>query len=192
MVKQEPKVVWGEGTPWRTQAEFYTYLRGCLRRAWIRHPNKIKRINALRYQVDRLDKDGNVMRDKKTGKPKKIWNCKCELCGHTGGMKDFQVDHIHAAGALTCYEDLPGFALRLLYVNEEDLRVVCKKCNSILAYADKHNLSFVEASAEKEASEICRTKKDKQWLEKRGVKPESTIIKRRKQIVKILLDLAQQ
>ena len=94
MANKEPKVVWGEGTPWKSQSEFYTYIRGCLRRAWIRHPNKIKRINAVRFQVDRLDKDGKVMRDKKTGKPKKIWNCKCELCGHTGGMKDFQVDHI--------------------------------------------------------------------------------------------------
>lgn len=188
----EPKVVWGTGTPWRTKAEFYTYLRGCLRKAWVRHPNKIKKINSVRFKVDRLDKDGKVMLDKKTGQPKKVWNCRCELCGHTGGMKDFQVDHIHPAGALSCYEDLPNFALRLLYVNEEDLRVVCKQCNSILAYADKHDMTFEQAKVEKAAIEICKSKKDKAWLISRGVTPESTIIKRRKQIVDILLDQEQQ
>lgn len=185
--KIEPKVVWGEGTPWRSQAEFYTYLRGCLRRAWVRHPNKIKKIHAVRFQADRLDKNGEVMLDKKTGKPKKVWHCSCELCGHKGKMSEFQVDHILAAGALTCYDDLPSFALRLLYVNEDDLRVVCKKCNSILAYADKQGVTFEEAAAEKEAIEICRTKKDKAWLTKKGITPASTIAKRRKQIVDYLL-----
>ena len=183
----EPKIMWGEGTPWKTQAEFYTYLRGCFRKAWMRHPNKIKVINARRFKVDRVDKDGNVMIDKKTGKPKQVWNCECEICGHRGGMKDFQVDHIHAAKQLQCFEDIPLFVFRLIYVKEEDLRMVCKLCNSILAYADKQGLSFEEAKAEKEAIALCRAKKDKAWLKKRKIEPESTVAKRRKQIVKILL-----
>ncbi|BDU13228.1 hypothetical protein [Escherichia phage phiWec190] len=187
MSSKEPKVMWGEGTPWKTQSEFYTYLRGCLRQAWMRHPNKIKVLQAKRYKVDRLDKDGNVMLDKKTGKPKQVWNCKCELCGHTGGMKDFQVDHIHAAKALQCFQDIPDFVLRLIYVKEEDLRMVCKLCNSILAYADKQGISFEAAAVEKEAIAICQAKKDKKWLESKGVTPESTAAKRRKQIVQILL-----
>lgn len=186
-MNKEPKIMWGEGTPWKTQAEFYTYIRGCLRKAWMRHPNKIRKINAVRFKVDRLDKDGNVMLDKKTGKPKQIWNCTCDICGHTGKMADFQVDHIHPAKALTCYEDLPGFVLRLLYVKEEDLRILCKQCNAIHAYADKHGISFEEARIEKEAIALCSAKKDKAWLTKRGVIPASTIIKRRKQIVEILL-----
>ncbi|BDU12964.1 hypothetical protein [Escherichia phage phiWec187] len=188
MENKEPKVIWGDGTPWKTQAAFYTYLRGCLRKAWVRHPNKIKKIQSVRFKADRLDKDGNVVLDKKTGKPKQVWNCKCELCGYTGGMKDFQVDHINAAGTLTCYEDIPSFVLRLLYVTEDDLRVVCKQCNAILAYADKHDMTFREAKAEKEAIALCQSKKDKNWLTKRGISPESTVSKRRKQIVKILLD----
>ncbi|CAM6592264.1 HNH endonuclease [Escherichia coli] len=179
--------MWGEGTPWKTQAEFYTYLRGCFRKAWMRHPNKIKVINARRFKVDRVDKDGNVMIDKKTGKPKQVWNCECEICGHKGGMKDFQVDHIHAAKQLQCFEDIPLFVFRLIYVKEEDLRMVCKLCNSILAYADKQGISFEEAKAEKEAIALCRAKKDKAWLKKRKIEPESTVAKRRKQIVKILL-----
>ena len=44
-----------------------------------------------------------------------------------------------------------------------------------------------EAKAEKEAIALCRAKKDKAWLKKRKIEPESTVAKRRKQIVKILL-----
>lgn len=187
MENKEPKVVWGEGTPWKTKAQFYTYLRGCLRRAWMHHPNKISKLTALRFKGDRLDKNGQVVLDKKTGKPKKVWYCSCELCGYTGKMADFQVDHIHAAGTLANFEDIPNFVLKLIFVNEDDLRVVCKQCNSILAYADKWDMSFREAKIEKEAIAICQSKKDKAWLTKRGVIPASTIIKRRKQIVEILL-----
>lgn len=191
-MNKEPKIMWGEGTPWKTQAEFYTYIRGCLRQAWMRHPNKIKVLQAHRFKADRLDKNGEVVIDKKTGKPKQVWNCRCQICGHTGGMKDFQVDHIHPARALQCFDDIPEFVLRLIYVKEEDLRMVCKLCNSILAYADKQGVSFEEAKAEKEAIEICRTKKDKAWLTKRGIVPESTIAKRRKQIVSALLTLPER
>ena len=102
-------------------------------------------------------------------------------------MKDFQVDHIHAAKQLQCFDDIPLFVFRLIYVKEEDLRMVCKLCNSILAYADKQGISFEEAKAEKEAIALCRAKKDKAWLKKRKIEPESTVAKRRKQIVKILL-----
>lgn len=179
--------MWGEGTPWKSQAEFYTYLRGCLRQAWMRHPNKIKLLNAKRYKADRLDKDGKVMLDKKTGLPKQVWHCSCEVCGYTGGMKDFQVDHIHAAKNLQCFDDIPMFVLRLIYVNVEDLRMVCKSCNSILAYADKQGISFEQAKVEKEAIAICKDKQDKKWLTKRGIEPASTVAKRREQIVKILL-----
>lgn len=192
MTDNEPKVVWGEGTPWKTKAQFYTYLRGCFRRAWMHHPNKIIKINARRFKGDRLDKQGNLVLDKKTGKPKQVWYCSCELCGHTGKMSDFQVDHIHAARSLQCFDDIPEFVLRLIFVNEEDLRIVCKQCNAILAYADKHDMTFDEARIEKEAIAICQSKKDKAWLTKKGVEPASTISKRRKQIVEILLTEAKK
>lgn len=192
MENKEPKIVWGEGTPWKTQAEFYTYLRGCLRKAWVRHPNKIKRINALRFKAPRLDKNGAPMLDKKTGKPKMVWNCTCEMCGHKGGMKDFQVDHIIPAGALQGYDDILGFIQRLIFVNEEDLRILCKECNVTLAYADKNGVSFEEAKAIKQAIAICKSKKDKDWLTARGVEPGSTIAKRREQIEQILLTELKQ
>lgn len=186
MIDNEPKVLWGEGTPWKTKAAFYVYLRGCLRKAWMRHPNKIRAINASRYKAPKLDKDGNPVLDAK-GNEKLVWKCTCGLCGYEGPIKEFQVDHIEAAGKLNCFEDIPGFVARLLFVLPEDLRNICKTCNSILSYCDRTGLSFEEAKAEKEAIALAKSKKDKKWLQDHGVKPESSISKRREQIVKILL-----
>lgn len=178
--------MWGDGTPWKTKAAFYSYLRGGLRKVWMRHPCKISKITSCRFQVDRYDKNGKIMLDKK-GNPRKIWNCKCEICSHQGVMSDFHVDHIIAAGSLMGYENLLDFTYRLLYVTEKDLRVICKECNYILAYADKNGVTFEEAKAEKTAISLVGSNKDKEWLKDRGISPESSKQKRRKQIVEFLL-----
>lgn len=191
-VSTEPKVMWGDGTPWKTKSQFYTYIRGCLRRAWMRHPCKINKIIKVRFKADRVDKHGNLVLDKKTGKPKQVWNCECEICGYKGPSSSFHVDHINPTGTLTCFEDLPGFVERLLYVTEDDLRLTCKECNYTLAYADKQGVTFEEAKAEKKAISLVQSGEDKVWLISKGLTPESTKIKRRKQIVDFLLDQKDQ
>lgn len=85
------------------------------------------------------------------------------------------------------YENLLDFTYRLLYVTEKDLRVICKECNYILAYADKNGVTFEEAKAEKTAISLVGSNKDKEWLKERGLSPESSKQKRRKQIVEFLL-----
>lgn len=173
----EPNKVWGEGTPWRTKSEFYVWLRGLLRRGWTKHPLKIQKIVENRFKVDKKFKNGKVTQ---------VWNCSCEICGVKGPQKDFQVDHIIPAGSLTCYDDVLGFLTRLLYVKPEDLRILCKQCNSTLAYADKQGVSFEEAAINKEAIRIMAQKKDKEWLTSKGRTPASNAKSRREQIIEVL------
>lgn len=97
-----------------------------------------------------------------------------------------QVDHKNPAGQLNKTEDIQGFVERLLYVTEEDLRLVCKDCNSALAYADKHGVSFKDAQIEKLAIDLVKKKMDKAWLKAKGVTPQSSAEKRRIQIVELL------
>lgn len=102
-------------------------------------------------------------------------------------MSHCQVDHIKPAGSLQKTEDIQGFVERLLYVSEDDLRLVCKECNSALALADKQGISIEKALATKAAIELCKTKKDKSWLEERDIKPASNEKLRRQQIVDSIL-----
>ena len=173
----EPKEVWGPGTPWRTKSEFYVWLRGLLRRGWSKHPLRVEKIKASRFKVDKLFKNG---------KTTQVWHCKCEMCGVTGPQRDFEVDHIIPAGSLRGYGDILGFLERLLYINDKDLRIVCKECNRVLAYSDKQGVSFEEAKVIKEAIRLVGAKKDKQWLQERGITPASNSVARRKQIIEEL------
>lgn len=101
-------------------------------------------------------------------------------------MKEGQVDHVVPAGSLQRKGDIQGFVERLLFITKDDLRLVCKNCNSTLAYAEKQGISFEEAMAVKKAIDIVKQKKDKQFLEERGIIPASTQAKRREQIEQIL------
>lgn len=138
----EPKKVWGEGTPWRTKAEFYVWLRGLLRRGWTKHPLRVSKITSNRFKADKHFKNGKTMQ---------VWHCKCEICGVTGPQKDFEVDHIDPAGSLRGYEDIPGFITRLLFIGDDDLRICCKTCNSTLAYIqmNEHKMPIEECLANK-------------------------------------------
>lgn len=140
------KKIWGEGTPWKTQAAFWTWVRGCLRRsAWNRHPVKLALLKEKRYKAP-LGKGG-----------KEVWACRCAICGEEKRQAECQVDHIIPAGSLKSVEDITPFVTKLLFVLPEDIRVVCKWCNSVHAYADRYGVTFEEAKKRKQ--EIKKRKK---------------------------------
>ena len=134
--KKEP---WGEGTPWKNSTAFFTYLRGCLRRAWSSNPVKHNLIKKHREQIPNPNP---------RGKKDTVWGFTCVMCNDKFPLSMCNVDHIVPAGSLQKTEDIQGFVERLLYVTEQDLRLVCKKCNNTLALAERLNISFEEAKLE--------------------------------------------
>lgn len=171
------KEPWGLGTPWKNSVAFFTYLRGCLRKAWSTNPIKHNLIKKKRKQI----KNPNP-----NGKKETVFGFTCEMCNTDHVIANGQVDHKVAAGSLRKTEDIQGFVERLLYVTEDDLRLICKGCNSALAYADKQGISYEEAVREKKLIEICKTKKDTQFLKDRGIQPASNATKRKQQVREVL------
>lgn len=168
---------WGFGTPWKNSVAFFTYLRGCLRKAWSTNPIKHNLIKKKRKQI----KNPNP-----NGKKETVFGFTCEMCNIDHVIANGQVDHKVAAGSLRKTEDIQGFVERLLYVTEDDLRLICKGCNSALAYADKNDMSYEEAVREKKLIEICKTKKDVQFLKDRNIVPASNAAKRKQQVREVL------
>lgn len=171
------KEPWGLGTPWKNSVVFFTYLRGCLRKCWSNNPIKHNLIKKMRYQIPNPNPRGN----KKT-----VWGFDCQMCKGRFPISQGQVDHIEPAGSLQKTEDIQGFVERLLYVTEDDLRLICKSCNSALAYADKHGISYESAMVEKFAISLVKDKKDVAWIKEKGYTPATSSAKRRLQIVEIL------
>jgi len=140
------KKMWGKSSPWKTEAAFWTWVRGGLRRsAWNRHPVKLSILKEARYKAP-IGVNG-----------KDVWACRCAVCGEEKRQAECQVDHIIPAGSIKCIEDITPFVTKLLFVLPEDLRVVCKWCNSVLAYAERYGLTFEKALGKKK--EIARRKK---------------------------------
>ena len=172
------KEPWGPGSPWKNSVAFFTYLRGCLRKAWSRHPTRIAVVNKQRRQIENPGK----------GHRRTVWGFDCSLCGDTFPIKECQVDHIIPAGSLQKTSDIQGFVERLLYIREDDLRLVCKNCNMSAAYAEKQGISFEQALAEKQAIKMEKEKSLVDFLKQNGIIPANNAKLRRKQAVEILTE----
>ena len=134
----EDKVLWGAGTPWKTKSEFYTYIRGCLRKAWNTHPNKLRALKASVKKVENTNESSKR-------RFKTVNGFDCAICGEEKLSKECVVDHIIPAGKFNCEAEILGFVKRLLFVDVSDLRIVCKDCNYTLAYAERFGIPFGEA-----------------------------------------------
>lgn len=162
MSNKEP---WGEGTPWKNKSAFMSYVRGAIRRAWMRHPTKLNVIKNTRYKIPNPNPKGRA---------KTVFGFDCECCGNTFTVSEGHVDHKNPVGSLNDLEDVQGFIDRLLFVREEDLRLICRNCNYILAYQEKHNLTFEQAKVEKKVIAFAKESltKQLQTLKSLGVVPD--------------------
>lgn len=124
-------------TPWRTEAAFWSWVRGQLRKGWSRHPVKHLYIKQKRYKAQ--GKRGKM-----------VWHLDCEICKECTPQANIEIDHIIPSGSLTSQEDLGPFAARLYIVTFDTIRAVCKDCHSIQTHADKKGLSFFEANVDKQ------------------------------------------
>ncbi len=148
-----------QGVPWKTEAAYWSWVRGVLRKGWSRHPVKLEYIKQNRHKIPNPNPNG---------KAATIWGMTCASCSndfpvsmakktrdrvkaeYNTDIVCIEINHKNAASSLRCKEDLEGFAGRLLYVNLDDLEPLCKTCHGIHTYAERMGITFEEAVIEKE------------------------------------------
>lgn len=128
---------------------------------------------------------------------------KCAICGEMFGSTEVELDHIESENTLTSYEHINDFMTNIVLTSPDKLQVLCKDkkskklgvtrfgCHSIKTFSERYGVDFDTARAEKEAKRLVDKKLDKQFLIDHNVKAEnigSTQLKRRKQIVELLLE----
>lgn len=173
------KVIWGDDKVWKNESQFLTYLRGCLREAWKKHPNKLELLKTSKVKI----KNPNPSSAKRFPD---VNGYICACCNQQITQKDAVVDHIVPAGSLRSLDDIQGFVTRLLLVDKDDLRVICKNCNTTLAYSDKHGISFSDARIMKQIISLEKKKEINKIISSFGEKPESNASKRRKQLFRLM------
>ena len=157
-----------------------SYLRGGIRRScWMKHPVKLEFIKNNRQRIPNPNTKG---------KAAEVWGGECNVCKNLFVQSQLAVDHIREFSAtLKEVKDIQSFVELISLVTEEDLQFVCKNCHDTISYSQKHNVSFEEARAEKEALQLIKQKKDKDYCIENGLVVESTQSARRKAVVEFKL-----
>lgn len=159
---------------WKTESDYWNYIRGSFRRIWSRYPVKLEFKKNQAYLPPADYK----------GKAKKMGTC--ALCGEKNiPISKLEVDHKEQVGSFNSRESAFEWFWELL-CEEENMQLVHKECHKIKSYADRMNISFEEARKEKEAIAICKRKQDRQWLQDRGIVPAGNSKARKQQIIDIL------
>ena len=166
---------------WKTESAFMSWIRGGVRRSlWAKHPVKLEFIKQNRIKIPNPNPKGKVSQ---------VWGGVCSLTGETHVIANLEVDHIKGNHSLKVLADIENFIKGIVLITLDDLQFVSKEAHKIKSYAEKHNISFEEAKAEKEAIALIKDSLDIAFIKEHNLKPESTKSKRREQIVKIKLEL---
>ena len=139
---------------WKTEAEYFQWLRGQLREIWKWHPVRTGYLKSKKYKWP-----GSVRGDTR-------WLVDCEIC-HTpcyvyrrvdGKLlpTEIQVDHKHPSGSFKSKEDVLQFIYRLLFITWADLRCLCLPCHGIVTISQRLGISFEEAEIEKQVIDFAK------------------------------------
>lgn len=178
-----------------SEKEFLTWVRTSVRSAWADSPMKRKIEEDTKIKV--LNDNPRSMK-----RFPYVWKRTCAICKKEAGIFEFELDHIKGGNSLKGLEDIPSFVKSILFPSPSEVQWLCidkyktenkKKvlvsfgCHGIKTLSERLNVSFLEASAHKEALQIIKDKKDKEFFTLRELDIPSNLEKRRNGIVKILV-----
>ncbi len=147
---------------WPTKPAFFQWMRGQMRRAWARHPVKVSYMHNHRERVPL----GRVTTKNPEGL---VWGCRCEHCNNMFRQTECEVDHIEGAGSFKDWKDFEAWMVRLMHINWNSIRVVCKECHRIISYAERMHITFDEAKLEKTVIAWCKLKPAQQTARLKAV-----------------------
>jgi hypothetical protein len=149
MASDVKDVVKDSGGAWKSEASFWSYVKGVLRRGWMRHPVKLEFIKANRIRIPSQQPKGI----------KEVWGMVCSCCNIAHPMREIQIDHCSGDTArLTKVEDIQFAAEHLLLVSFSDLSPLCKGCHGIVTLARDRGVTFEQAKIEKQVIEFSKLK----------------------------------
>ena len=129
----------------------------------------------------------------------KVLKYRCAICGELFGSAEIELDHIESENALTSYEHINAFMTNIVLTSPDKLQVLCKDkkskklgvtrfgCHSIKTFSERYGVDFDTARAEKEALQLIKQKKDKEYCIENNIPVQSTQSARRRAIVEFKL-----
>ena len=166
---------------WKTEAQYWGWLRGAMRRIWTDYPLRKEWKNRQLRPITQEERDAKLFHTstKNVGQ--------CFYCKEWFPGSKLECDHKTSSEGCTSKETAEAFLWYCGGGTGDDWLLSCKPCHKAKTHGERQGLSIQEAIADKKAILICNEKKDRQWLQERGITPASNQKKRRQQIVEYLL-----
>ena len=152
---------------WKSEAAYFNWIRGAMRKAWCRHPVKISYMHLHRFKAP-------------LGKPtfkypegKMIWATHCETCKKLCKEGETEVDDKVRAGGCKSWDEFNVWIKSLLHINHASLAIICKPCHRIKSYSEQHDISFEEAKLRKKVIAFMKQTASQQvaWFERHKYQP---------------------
>lgn len=156
-----------------TETEIVGWVRKKLDDIWMSCPQKLAFLEKMRVP----DYDPNTRRTSK-------WQC--NITKEWFNKTEVQVDHIKGEHEFTRLDQLVEFANKRFMVGYNDLQILSTEAHSIKTHAERYGMTYEEAKIDKQAIAIMKDKKDKQWLQEKGVVPGKNAKIRKQQIIEVL------
>lgn len=110
------------------------------------------------------------------------------MCKQDYVSSQLQVDHIEGGDiSLKEVEDFQTAFEALILVSSEDLRFLCKDCNTTATYAKRFNLSYREAACKRFIIQVVKDKGLEEFFKSRGIDPPKGVARSKEIAYEILL-----
>lgn len=184
-----------KGSIWKTQAEYFTWIRSQFRSIWSDWPIKNNYLRSHSIDIPKLDDKGKQIYYKtgnKKGKPVTVKGYKCEVTGKIlkaskpKGQRgaNYNIDHVDPAGSLTNSYEACIYLFRLL-CSDDNMQLLDTEYHKILTHSESKGISIEDARSDKEAIKIMKGD-EKKWLTKKGLTPATNAKLRREQVFEYL------
>lgn len=138
---------------WKTEAEYFQWIRGQLRRIWSDYPIR------KQWKSGELRPVTAKERSEKKYHPSTKNVGQCVMCKEWMAGSKLECDHIHPSNGCKGWEDLSGFLHYCSATLPDEFQLICKPCHRVKTYAERMGITFEEASIQKRIITLMKDKK---------------------------------
>jgi hypothetical protein len=171
---------------WKTEAQYWQWLRGALRRLWSDYPlRKQWKANQLR-PVTQQERDDKMFHTstKKVGE--------CSLCNNWFPGSKLECDHLQSSNGCTSKETAEQFLWHCGGLTGDMFQLVCKPCHKIKSYAERQGISYEEAVIKKKVIAFMKNSTEDQFDFLSKYASESDVLRTRKDREKFFTKLLEE
>ena len=165
---------------WQTEAQYWGWLRGAIRRIWADYPLRKE------WKASKLRPITQEERDSKKYHPSTKNLGQCHYCGEWFAGSKLECDHVESSDGCTNKDEAELFLWYCGGGIGDDWVLSCKPCHKNKSHAERKGITMEEAALEKIVISLEKKKMLVDFIKSKGHIPKSNSKLRREQAIQLL------